>query len=277
MKKLKTMTFETKKRNRPIATLIKWYSDKESGKVVEARKEIQHRFDYLDWNVQKKILMAFLDAGQSDRQWAYRKIYRQWDKCFLEPIRTLWEEHHENICVWSVVKYFPMDYVKANAELIEELDGYYHLCMRLAEDPSYAIDRSKLNDREYLMVMNNCHRKVNEDEAIDIFFQSVYECWLDDSSAAILLSYKGRNGVLSVFDINAISSIRHVFYTMGFDHLVDQINEWDRQQMSTVYHSDEFRSLGKEHLDDAEFQEKLLAITQKYIMLALDDKYVPGF
>ena len=109
MKKLKTMTFETKKRNRPIATLIKWYSDKESGKVVEARKEIQHRFDYLDWNVQKKILMAFLDAGQSDRQWAYRKIYRQWDKCFLEPIRTLWEEHHENTCVWSVVKYFPME------------------------------------------------------------------------------------------------------------------------------------------------------------------------
>lgn len=63
-------------RNRPIATLIKWYSDKKSGKVSDARKEIIRRFDYLDWNVQKKILMAFLDAGQSDRQWAYRKIYR---------------------------------------------------------------------------------------------------------------------------------------------------------------------------------------------------------
>ena len=80
-------------RNRPIATLLKWYADKGSGKVTDARKEILRRFDYLDWRVQKRIALAFLQGGKSDREWAYRKIYRLWDKCFQEPVRRLWEEH----------------------------------------------------------------------------------------------------------------------------------------------------------------------------------------
>lgn len=47
--------------------------------------------------------------------------------------------------------------------------------------------------------------------------------------------------------------------------------------MSTVYHSDEFRALGKEHLDDTDYQEKRLSIMQKYLLLALDDRYIRGF
>ncbi len=41
------------RRNASIATLIKRYDDKKSGKVAEARKEIQQRFWALDWKDQK--------------------------------------------------------------------------------------------------------------------------------------------------------------------------------------------------------------------------------
>ena len=53
------MKSKERKRNTPIATLIKNYINKKSGKVPESRKEIQRRFDYLDWKDQKKIMQAF--------------------------------------------------------------------------------------------------------------------------------------------------------------------------------------------------------------------------
>ncbi|MBO5538049.1 MAG: hypothetical protein J5965_11905 [Aeriscardovia sp.] len=78
------MPYKQIPKNRPIATLVKWYADKKSGKVSDARKEIQKRFDYLDWKDQKRILLLFLQAGKSDRIWAYSKIYRQWDNTHRE-------------------------------------------------------------------------------------------------------------------------------------------------------------------------------------------------
>ena len=149
------MPYQQIPRNRPIVSLVKLYLDKKSGKVSDARKEIQKRFDYLDWKDQKRIILAFLQSGKSDREWAYGKIYRQWDVCYLEPVKALWEKYHENVCAWSVIQHFPIDYVRENASQLEKVNGYYHLCQRLAEDAAYQIDRSKLHDKEYLLVIMN--------------------------------------------------------------------------------------------------------------------------
>jgi len=80
-----------KKKNTPITTLIKNYVNKKSGRVTEARKEIQWRFKALDWKDQKKILSAFLDAGKVDRHWAYSELLDFWDKSFEDKIQNLWE------------------------------------------------------------------------------------------------------------------------------------------------------------------------------------------
>lgn len=61
-------------RHRPIATVIKNYLDKKSGKVTESRNEIQRRFFGLDWKDQKRIMSAFLDSGKADRDWAYSRL-----------------------------------------------------------------------------------------------------------------------------------------------------------------------------------------------------------
>ena len=81
------MKFDIKKRNTPIATLIKDYINKNSGKVSDSRNEIQRRFDYLDWKDQKKIVQAFLESGKADRQWAYSKALDFWDKSFEPKIK----------------------------------------------------------------------------------------------------------------------------------------------------------------------------------------------
>ena len=67
------MRYKRKKRNAPIATLIKNYINKKSGKVSESRKEIKWRFNWLDWKDQKRILTAFLDSGRSDRDLLRKK------------------------------------------------------------------------------------------------------------------------------------------------------------------------------------------------------------
>lgn len=109
------MRYQKRKRNAPIATLIKNYVNKKSGKVSVSREEIKWRFDHLDWKDQKKILAAFLDSCMSDREWAYTKLLDYWDETFAPKVKELWETYHEYRCSWSVIRYFPLD--RANPRL----------------------------------------------------------------------------------------------------------------------------------------------------------------
>ena len=86
------------RRNRPIATLIEWYTDKKSGKVSDARQEIKRRFGGLDWSQQKKVLRAFVEGSNEDRRWALRKMYLMWDKSFADIVARHWSQSHDNDC-----------------------------------------------------------------------------------------------------------------------------------------------------------------------------------
>lgn len=68
------------KYNRPIRFVLKEYIERKKGKVVEARKELQRRFNGLDWNIQKKILLAHLISSKSDREWAYPLLLNYWNE-----------------------------------------------------------------------------------------------------------------------------------------------------------------------------------------------------
>ena len=267
------MPYQQIQRNRPVATLIKWYIDKKSGKVSEARKEIQRRFDYLDWKDQKRIILAFLNAGKNDRAWAYSKVYRQWDDCYLEPMKRLWEQYHEDKCTWSVTEHFPIDYIKENAPIIEEISGYYHICKRLAENPSYCIDRTKLQDKEYLLVMLHAHRKVSEEEARDIFFRYLHKVCLTEPEDLLRVNHESRGYAFSVDDIDLMKSLLWLFHLLGLENLRYSIYEWNQDVMSAIYQSDEFKLLNQESVNENEYNLKRLAIGLKYLYIALETKY----
>ena len=256
------MPYQQITRNRPIATLINWFNDKRSGKVTDARKEIQKRFDYLDWKDQKRIILAFLQSGKSDREWAYGKIYRQWDDCYLEPVKALWEKYHENVCTWSVIQHFPIEYVRQNA-----------LCQRLAEEPTYQIDKSKLHDKEYLLVMLNTHREVNAEEAKDIFFKSLHDYCMTDPEWIFRVHRKSRGGAFSVEDIEHMGSLKYIISLLGLNDVVKFIEDWNEHVMFMMYQGEELKGLGKETISDDEYHNKRIAIGLKYLYLALDDKY----
>ena len=267
------MPYERQKKNRPIASLIKWYLDKKSGKVTDARNEIQKRFDYLDWRVQKQILLAFLQACKSDREWAYMKVYRLWDDCFIEPLEALWEQYHENLCAWSVIEHFPIEYVKENMAMLEEANGYYHLCLRLAEDPSYIIDRSRLSGKEYLLVMLHTHREVAEEEARDIFFNYLHKFCLTDPENLYMIHHKLRGFPFGVEDIRFMNSVLWLFHLLGLEQLRESIRKWDNEVMQAIGQSEEMKSLTSEAIDDDEYNKKRLAIGLDYLYRALDGKY----
>ena len=99
------------RRNRPIVNLIKWYSDKQSGKVSDARQEIQRRFDGLDWRHQKQIMSLFLDGCATDRRWALKQLYLHWDSSFENKIEQMWDECNDFEYVCTVNHCMPMDFV----------------------------------------------------------------------------------------------------------------------------------------------------------------------
>ena len=106
------MDKRTVKRNRPIATLLQWFTERKKGKVTESRNGMQDRFNGQSWNDQKKILLAFLQSIKSDRVWAYRKISYYWDDSFIPLVKELWETYHEWQCALPIILHFPISYIQ---------------------------------------------------------------------------------------------------------------------------------------------------------------------
>ena len=131
------MKFKQRRHNTPVATLLRNFVNKQSGKVVDSRKEIQWRFDCLDWKDQKKILFAFLASGKSDREWAAKKLTVFWDPCFEKVVSDLWEQTGDDILAWPITRYFPTDYLKANSDRLGTGRNYHTLCLRLAYEKDF--------------------------------------------------------------------------------------------------------------------------------------------
>lgn len=163
----------TVSRNNPIATVIRNYKNKKSGKVTDARNEIQRRFFGLDWKDQKRIMAAFLDSGISDRDWAYSRLLDLWDASFEPQVQVLWEAYHEEKCSWVIIRHFPKEYLKEHIDLFHEGRDYYFICRRLAEDSDFVIDKSKLSKTDYLMALSHAERHIDDDEATDTLYEIV--------------------------------------------------------------------------------------------------------
>ena len=205
------MQNKQKKRNSPIATLIKNYMNKKSGKVSESREEIKWRFSALDWKDQKKILSAFLDSCMSDREWAYGKLLDYWDESFLPKVKELWETLHEERCSWSVIRYFPLDYITEHIDDFTKERDYYFICLRLAKNKDYVIDRTKLSKVDYLSVLYHSDRSITGEDALETLFGVVCDC-CQEGSYIMRLERLGRGKHPSVITPANFREVNLAFY-----------------------------------------------------------------
>ena len=264
------------KRNTPVATLIRNYINKKSGKVSVSREEIQWRFDCLDWKDQKKILAAFLESGISDRQWAYTKLLYYWDQSFEPKVQELWEQYHEYRCSWIVIRYLPLDYVTAHIEeFIDERD-YYFICLRLAKDKDYAIDRSKLSKKDYLAVLWHTDRTISDDDASDTLFGIIHDCCFADTFMPRLERVgEGRyDNVITPANFREVNLAIYYLLKLEKDNVVQQFELWNERVEDAISDSPEFKSIDRnDFFHDYEYDRRRVEIANLYAFLALDEKY----
>ncbi len=169
-------------RNESIAALLKAFTNKQSGKVAEARTELRDRFDWQDYHTQRKILTAFLSSGKEDRMWGCNRLRNNWDNAFYDDVKTLWEQYHEKECAAVVIRHFPMKYVYDNMSTLDIHENYTHLCIKLIHYPKFQIDQDKLkeapvfsiyNEVEYLYILAKSKSKVEKGFATNTLYRQM--------------------------------------------------------------------------------------------------------
>ena len=265
------------KRNTPIATLIKNYINKQSGKVTESRKEIQRRFDYLDWKDQNKIVLAFLESGMTDRQWAYSKALNFGDKSFEPKIKELWEQLHEEKCSWVIIRHFPIEYIARNLDKFTGERDYYFICLRLAQNKDFIIEKEKLSLTDYLAVLFHTGRNIKEDEANNILFQIVHENTVRRPSIELSLldrfTNRNKGAVITPIDFKDVNLAIYYLRKLNCSHVTSLFEEWNDSIRSDISNSLEFKAINRLDLDNYEYMEAAICVAKKYAYLALDDKY----
>lgn len=270
------MKYQKGKRNTPIATLIRNYVNKKSGKVSESRGEIKWRFDYLDWNDQKKILIEFLDSCMSDREWAYSKLLDNWDKTFEPKVKELWEKYHEYKCSWSVIRYFPLEYIREHIDSFTDSRDYYFISLRLAMDKNYIIDRSKLSNTDYLALLYHSGRNISDDDARDTLFSIVHDCCLEHSFITKLEHVgEGRyNNVVAPANYRKVRLGIYYLLKLDKDNVVQEFDKWNEIVEDAIYNSQEFKNIDKNKIDsEYEYNHRRTEIANLYGFQALGDRY----
>ena len=270
------MKYQKRKRNTPIATLIRNYLNKKSGKVSESRDEIKWRFDYLDWKDQKKILIAFLDSCMSDREWAYSKLLDNWDKTFEPKVKELWENYHEYKCSWSVIRYFPLEYIREHIDSFTDSRDYYFISLRLAMDKNYVIDRTKLSNIDYLALLYHSGRNISDDDARDTLFSIIHDCCLEHSFITKLEHVgEGRyNDVVSPANYRKVRLGIYYLLKLDKDNVVQEFDKWNEIVEDAIYNSQEFKNIDKNKIDsEYEYNHRRTEIANLYGFQALGDKY----
>lgn len=269
------MIYSIKKRNTPIATLIKNFVNKRSGRVTESREEIQRRFDYLDWKDQKKIILAFLESGKKDRQWAYAKTLEYWDKSFEPKMQDLWERLHEEKSSWTVIRYFPEEYLSDNIDKFTEDRDYYFVCLRLAKDKAFEIDRNKLSNTDYLAVQYHTGRSIEEKEAERLLYKNVHSICLDCDPYFALDKYASvsKGTIISPISFKEVSLALYYIKKLELWSLASEFEQWNKKVMESEFNSPEFKAIPIYDVDEVSYVHQMITIARKYAYLALDSKF----
>ena len=267
--------YRSKPRNNPIVTVIKNYLDKKSGKVTESREEIRRRFFGLDWKDQRKIMSAFLDAGKSDRDWAYSKLLDLWDSSFEEQVKGLWDQYHEYKCAWIIIRHFPLDYIRKNMDQFKEDRDYYFICLRLAKDKNYTIEKEKLSKTDYLAVLYHTERKITDDDARDTLYGIVHDCCFSDSFLSRLehIGEGKRGNVITPANYRDVNLSIYYLLRLDKEDVVQQFREWNEKVEDAIYNSPEFKAYRKLSYSDYDEEQAGIELANLYAYMALDDKY----
>lgn len=241
-------------KNESLSSLLKQYADKKSGKVGVSRPKLQDRFDKQDFQVQRKILKAFLAGAKRDREWAYKKLSGNWDAYFADDIKALWEEYHDKDCERVVIRFLPEDYIIENLPLLDSDVNYSWLCTRLINHPQFHFDKERLSkcvhiywgpdEVEYLYILAKSKSSIERDEATRILYkmliaQLLYHKEIPESYERIYDNSTMWRGMELIKKVDGLvpttkwfKVVRRVLWCMGKLGLTEELiafEEWEKK------------------------------------------------
>ena len=158
---------------------------------------------------------------------------------------------------------------------INERDDYF-ICLRLAKDKDYVLDRAKLSDRDYLAVLWHTGRTVSDDEARDTLFSIIHNCCLADTFMPRLERVgEGRyDKVITPANYREVNLAIYYLLKLEKDNIVQQFEHWNELVEDAINDSPEFKSIDRNDLFlDYEYDRRRVEIANLYAFQTLDEKY----
>lgn len=256
-------------RNRPAQTVLKEFVERQKGKVVDARKELQRRFTGLDWNIQKKVLIAHLMSSKSDRQWAYPHLLTHWDKCFMPYVQEIWETYQEERCSWVIVRHFPKEYILNNLHLFTFERNYYYISLRFGMNPDFTIDPTKLTPIEFLSIHYRLNKSIPAEQANTLLCQIVTEAIANYRITDLEVEPLEQGRITSLYPQRVKNFQRALYYItkMDIQPTASHIAQKCQLVAEIMNHSPEWEHLQTQVINDWDFNQKAYRIVLKYMAM----------
>ena len=232
-----------RKKNKPLKVLLDLFTDKKSKGVTTSRNALKDRFHYASYADQCKILRAFLaSTAASDRDWAYRILYRNWYPTLRKDVQALWESNHELRCEWVVVKYFPKEYLYNNVDTFSS-QSYKFVCVKLAGFKDFKMNRFKLSEFDYIYVCAYSGEYI-EKRRVEYY---LYKCIYDMMYEPKMWRYIKRDED-DVFTTRKIEKVNKILWCMSKLGMIQEIVDyymWDdevKKLFTSKCDNDDFNS-----------------------------------
>ena len=160
------------KNNAPIETLLAAFQNNDE----ESAMELEYRFYGQSNEIQMRIVKAFLNGNEDNRRSCYWWLLGDWwDDAIIPDMEKNWGTYREPLCLRVMAHRFPLSYVLAHQEEIAK-ENYLWLCLRLASEKGFVIDKSKLTRTQYGRVLASNHIHLSDDEADNLLFGYIQAC-----------------------------------------------------------------------------------------------------
>ncbi len=249
--------------NQPIRRLLRDFEDKKSGKVVESRREIRRRFDYLDRPQQVRFLKACFQSCKSDREWAYEEVTAHWDPKFKDIIADLWHESHEGGACRCIVKHFPIEFVAQEIESLDNKDTYYDLCLRLCYYGKFSIDKNRLTPLQVLSLYVKTGYEASDAEIIAQLYRLLINVATDDY---LLFEKIDRDVKPRCEDFGPCRKASYFIMEMQRYSILGQWKSWDIHLQHMLESSSEYYTIKTSPISDYEYREQMSSLFKKYMI-----------
>ena len=249
--------------NQPIRRLLRDFEDKKSGKVVESRREIRRRFDYLDRPQQVRFLKACFQSCKSDREWAYEEVTAHWDPKFRDIISDLWHEFHEGGARRCIVKHFPIEFVAQEIESLDNKETYYDLCLRLCYYGKFSIDKNRLTPLQVLSLYVKTGYEASDAEIIAQLYRLLINVATDDS---LLFEKIDRGTKPHCEDFGPCRKAFYFIMEMQRYSILGQWKSWNIHLQHMLESSSEYHTIKTSPVSDYEYREQMSSLFKKYMI-----------